>query len=70
MKNIKKKDKKGLTFEITKYIFAPHLEDDPNNLNIIITRRSGRVAESTGLLNRRTWKQVPRVRIPPPPPVL
>ena len=34
MKNIKKKDKKGLTFEITKYIFAPHLEDDPSNLNI------------------------------------
>ena len=32
MKIIKKKDKKGLTFEINKYIFAPHLEDDPSNL--------------------------------------
>ena len=25
------------------------------------------MAETTGLLNRRTWKQVPRVRIPPSP---
>jgi len=31
MKNIKKKDKKGLTFEITKYIFAPHLKEDAYN---------------------------------------
>ena len=28
MKNIKKKDKKGLTFGINKYIFAPHLNED------------------------------------------
>ncbi len=26
------------------------------------------MAEGNGLLNRRTWKRVPRVRIPPSPP--
>jgi hypothetical protein len=31
---ILKKDKKGLTFEITKYIFAPHLKENALELKI------------------------------------
>ena len=31
--------------------------------------RGGRVAEGSGLLNRRIRNRIPGVRIPPPPPV-